>query len=113
ADVEPARLRDARPVYGQALANAEVAQFLIRDDGQTAVAARFADAEGARRGAAALWRMFSPQNTSGDGLTTFGTRAVVGDIVGLRRVGRGVFLWTGPDRGSIGARSARKSGRAT
>ena len=97
---EAAQLRDARPVFVGALSGAEVAQLWIRDSGETGVAARFADEDGARAGAAALWAMFSPHATSGDGVTSYGNRAV-GDVIGLRRVRRAVFAWTGPDRASV------------
>lgn len=103
-DVDPARLRDARPVFGVALDRADIAQLLIRDGGETAVAARFADEAGARSGAAVLWAMFSPRNTTGDGVTSWGTRAAVGDVIALRRIGRAVFMWTGPDRDRVGER---------
>lgn len=105
-DVDRARLRDARPVFAEALSNAEAAQLWIQDSGETAVAARFADDESAQAGAAALWAMFSPRDTSGDGMAIFGTRAA-GDTVGLQRVGRAVFAWAGPDRASVEARMRR------
>jgi hypothetical protein len=104
ADVDRARLQDARAVFVEALGGAEVAQLLIHFSGETAVAARFADEEAARAGAAALWTMFSPRNTSGDGTTTFGTRTPIGDKIALQRLGRAVFMWTGPDRAAIEAR---------
>jgi hypothetical protein len=101
ADIDRDRLQDARPVFGEALSGAEVAQLLIYFSGETTVAARFADDEAARAGAAALWTMFSPNNTSGDGTTTFGTRTPIGDRIALQRLGRAVFMWTGPDRAAI------------
>ncbi|MBL8265498.1 hypothetical protein [Steroidobacter sp.] len=100
-DVERARLQDARPIFLAALGGAEVAQLLIRYSGETIVAARFGDEEAARVGGAALWTMFAPRGTSGDGTTTFGTRTPIGDKIALQRVGRAVFMWTGPDRASI------------
>lgn len=106
-DVDRTRLKDARPVFGGALDRAEIAQLLIRDSGEMAVAARFVDEAGASSGAAALWEMFSPLNTSSDGTTAWGTRAAAGDSIGLRRMGRAVFMWTGPDRGSIDERIRR------
>ncbi|MFC4308126.1 hypothetical protein ACFPN2_03440 [Steroidobacter flavus] len=100
-EVDRARLQDARAVFVEALSGAEVAQLLIHFNGETVVAARFADEEAARVGAAALWTMFSPRNTSGDGTTTFGTRTPIGDKIALQRLGRAVFMWTGPDRAAI------------
>ncbi|HEY5755337.1 MAG TPA: hypothetical protein VIU34_05910 [Steroidobacter sp.] len=104
SELDQARLQDARPIFVEALSGAEVAQLLIRFSGETAVAARFADDEAARVGAAALWTMFSPRNTSGNDTTTFGTRTPIGDKIALQRLGRAVFLWTGPDRAAIEAR---------
>jgi hypothetical protein len=115
AGVDAARLQDARAVFPEALANAEVAQLLIGDASETAIAARFGDEAQAREAARILWTMFDPRNTSASdaNTTTWGTRRASDDRIALQRIGRGLFMWTGPTRERIESRKAHAQVLAT
>lgn len=102
ADVNAAELREAKPVFPEMLANAEVAQLLLRGTGEMALAARFASPADAKESSTRFWTAFALSGTSGsEERGWWGTRRPAGDTVHLKRMGPALALWIGPNKESI------------
>jgi uncharacterized protein YfiM (DUF2279 family) len=107
ADVSAAELRDAKPIFPEMVANAELAQLLIRGNGEMTLAARFASGTDAKDSSARFWTAFALQGTSGsEERGWWGTRKPAGDVVHLKRIGPGLALWIGPNKGMVRQRLA-------
>lgn len=102
-----AELRDARPIFPEMLAKAELAQLLMRENGGMTLAARFASAEDAKESSAGFWTAFSLRGTSGsEERGWWGTRRPAGDVVHIKRMGAGLALWIGPSKEAVRKRLA-------
>lgn len=107
ADANAAELRDAKPIFPEMVANAELAQLLIRDNGEMTLAARFASVADAKGSSARFWTAFALQGTSGsEERGWWGTRKSVGDVVHIKRIGPGLALWIGPNKDMVRKRLA-------
>lgn len=102
ADVDASELREAKPIFPEMLATAEVAQLLLRGTGEMTLAARFASPADAKESSAQFWTAFSLTGTSGsEERGWWGTRQPAGDTVHLKRMGPALALWIGPDKASV------------
>lgn len=100
--VTAAALRDAKPIFPEMLAKAELAQLLLRETGEMMLAARFASAEDAKDSSARFWTAFALTGTSGSEENGWwGTRRPAGDIVHIKRMGSGLALWIGPSKEAV------------
>jgi hypothetical protein len=102
ADVLAAELREAKPVFPEMLAQAEVAQLLLRGTGEMTLAARFPTPADAKESSARFWTTFALSGTSGsEERGWWGTRRPAGDTVHLKRMGTALALWIGRDKESV------------
>ena len=95
-------VQDGRAVYPQVLAGAEVAQLGLTGTGASVLAARFVDADAARRARYALVTILGKVNAEEDdnGLFRFtwpqsGHAAIAGNV------GRTLMMWVAADRDSV------------
>lgn len=89
------QIRDAKAIFPEFLAEAELAELATVGTGETVLAAQFPSAESAKRAAASLWQTFQIHNTSGDEERGWrGKRGLNSDYIELFRSGRQLFFWT-------------------
>ncbi len=107
ADLPAAQMRDAKMVFPEFFAEAELAELGLVGTGETVVAAQFPTAEAASRCAKFLWQTFQITNTSGDEERGWrGYRRKNSDYIELLRTGRHVFFWTALTKNAAAARRA-------
>ncbi|HUR56179.1 MAG TPA: hypothetical protein VM029_00610, partial [Opitutaceae bacterium] len=107
ADLRDSDMRDAKAVFPEFFADAEVAELALVGTGETALAAQFPTAEAAKRASAALWRTFQMTGTSGDEERGWrGKRRQNSDYIEILRSGRLLFFWTGLTKEAAAAHRA-------
>ncbi|MEO6005232.1 MAG: hypothetical protein ABIZ04_09570 [Opitutus sp.] len=107
ADLRDSDMRDAKSIFPEFFAEAEVAELALVGTGETALAAQFPTAEAAKRASASLWRTFQMTGTSGDEERGWrGKRRQNSDYIELLRSGRLLFFWTGLKKESAAAHRA-------
>ena len=107
ADLRDADMRDAKAVFPEFFADAEVAELGLVGTGETALVAQFSNAESAKRAATSLWRTFQMTNTSGDEDRGWrGKRRQNSDYIEMLRSGRLLFFWTGLTKEAAAAHRA-------
>lgn len=107
AEVSDAYVREAKAVFPEFFADAEVAELGIVGTGETVVAAQFPTAEAAKRAATFLWQTFQITNTSGDEERGWqGYRRKNSDYIELLRTGRHLFFWTAMKKDAAASRRA-------
>jgi hypothetical protein len=101
-DVDADLLRDAKELFPELLAKAEVAQLRMRETGEMTLAARFACAEDAKESSARFWTAFALTGTSGSEENGWwGKRGHIGDVVHLKRMETGLAIWIGPTKEAV------------
>jgi hypothetical protein len=105
-DVSPALVTDARAVFGEALANAEVAQFAVLPNGDSVLLARFAGYSAAERAWVAYLRVTGLNQLGGQGDSQRGYAVTrpAGDRAYVLHQANLVGVWTGADDAAIRAR---------
>lgn len=95
-------VRDARPIYPQALQDAETAQFGLTGTGASVLAARFANGDAAIRARQTFFRMMGKLQTERDeaGIVRF-TWPQSGQAAAAVEVGRTFMLWVAKDGASL------------
>jgi len=107
ADLPADQIRDAKAIFPEFFAEAELAELGIVGTGETALAAQFPTAEAAGRAATFLWKTFQIHNTSGDEERGWrGKRRQNGDYIELLQTGRHLFFWTGLTKEAAAAHRA-------
>ncbi|MFA6244324.1 MAG: hypothetical protein WC655_25500 [Candidatus Hydrogenedentales bacterium] len=107
-DVDPALVRDAKPVFPDFLSKATVAQLAFKPSGETVLAAVFPDEPTASEAAHSYLRFFQIANPSGSENAGWSAeRPSAGDHVRLICAGRMLMAWTGTDADSLAAQQAR------
>jgi hypothetical protein len=107
AELSDRDIRDAKAVFPEFFAEAEVAELGLVGTGESVLAAQFPDAEAAKRAAAALWKTFGVHNTSGDEESGWrGRRRQNSDYIEMLRTGRHLFFWTGLTKEAAAAHRA-------
>ena len=107
ADLRDDEMRDAKAIFPEFFAEAEVAELGLVGTGETALVAQFPMAESAKRAAASLWRTFQMTNTSGDEERGWrGKRRQNSDYIEMLRTGRHLFFWTGLTKEAASAHRA-------
>lgn len=107
SEVKSEELRDAKLIFPEMLAKAELAQLLLQGTGEMTLAARFASADDAKESSARFWTAFALSGTSGSEENGWwGKRRPAGDIVHLKRIGRVIALWIGPNKETVRKRLA-------
>jgi hypothetical protein len=107
AEIGDAYVRDAKAVFPEFFAEAEVAELGIVGTGETVVAAQFPTAEATQRASKFLWQTFQITNTSGDETRGWrGYRRKNSDYIELLRTGRHLFFWTALKKDAAAARRA-------
>ncbi|MBL9190210.1 MAG: hypothetical protein JNK23_22200 [Opitutaceae bacterium] len=107
AEIGDAYVRDAKAVFPEFFAEAEVAELGIVGTGETVVAAQFPTAEATQRASKLLWQTFQITNTSGDETHGWrGYRRKNSDYIELLCSGRHLFLWTAPTKDAAASRRA-------
>lgn len=104
--IAPQMIRDAKSGLPGILDQAEVAEVGMTMTGESALVAQFADADGAKRAAAAYHRGFRLRDTSGDEEHGWRGTRMQGDFVEMLRTGRHLFAWTGITKEAAAARRA-------
>lgn len=103
----PEQIRDAKAIFPEFFAEAEVAELGVVGTGETALVAQFPTAEAAKRVAAVLWRTFQIYNSSGDEDRGWrGQRRQNSDYIEMLRTGRHLFFWTALTKQAASARRA-------
>lgn len=101
------QMRDAKAIFPEFFAEAELAELGIVGTGETVLIAQFPTTEAAKRAAAFLWKTFQMYNTSGDEERGWrGKRRQNSDYIELLRTGRQLFFWTGLTKEAASAHRA-------
>lgn len=107
AELDAAYVRDAKAVFPEFFAEAEVAELGIVGTGETVVAAQFPTAQATERASKFLWQTFQITNTSGDETRGWrGYRQKNSDYIELLRTGRHLFFWTALKKDAAASRRA-------
>lgn len=107
AELDAQYMRDAKAVFPEFFAEAELAELGIVGTGETVLAAQFPTPEQAKRAAAFLWQTFSVTNSGGDEEHGWhGYRPANADHIEMLRTGRELFFWTGMTREAAATRRA-------
>jgi hypothetical protein len=107
ADVDPALVRDAKPLFGEVLGEASAARFAVFPSGESVTLARFADSRAAERAWVAYIAATGLRGaTTGNSERGFSATRAAGDRVYVLPMGMMLGVWSGPDDGAIRARMA-------
>lgn len=103
----PSDFRDAKAVFPEFFAGAEVAELGLVGTGETVLVAQFPTATAAKQVAGFLWQTFQITQSSGDEERGWrGKRRQHGDYIEMVRTGRLLFFWTGQTREAAAAHRA-------
>lgn len=107
-DADPQLIIDARPMFGDAFATADLAQFASLPGGETALLARFKNFSAAERAWVNYLRVsgLNQLDGTGDSQRGYAVTRPVGDRAYVLHLGSMVGVWTGKDDATIRQRLA-------